>query len=158
LAWQNNRAIYVWDVRAGREIREIDISSSRDSPAAAISPDGRTVASGSFDGKIRLYDTATGARIREIRGHARRLDVLAFSPDGKMLAAGTSPLVLLDAATGDKVRTFASAGMSYRSLAFSPDGALLAGGGTGRENYLWDTATAQVVHTFRRFEIWAVAF
>src|SRR5439155_9855471 len=55
LAWQNDR-IYFWDVRAGREVREIDISASRDTDAAAISPDGRTVASGSFDGKIRLYD------------------------------------------------------------------------------------------------------
>ncbi len=56
--------------------------------ALAFSPDSRTLASGSVDGKVFLWDVATGKLITTIPTDAD-VSALAFSPDGKRLAWGT---------------------------------------------------------------------
>ena len=51
----------------------------------AISPDGRRLAMGGFEGKIRIHDLATGDEVRTLVGHAGSPRGLAFSPDGERL-------------------------------------------------------------------------
>jgi WD40 repeat protein len=85
---------------------------------AAFSPDGRVVATGSNEYKdlnklrdadypIRLWDAASGQLLHTLRGHEDRLEVITFSPDGKLLASGSmgdkSSVRLWDVAT-DKER------------------------------------------------------
>ena len=48
--------------------------------AVAFSPNGRTLASGSYDGSARLWDVQTGALVRELQGHTDKLYAAAFSP------------------------------------------------------------------------------
>ena len=55
----------------------------------AISPDGRTVATGHYDGSVRLWEVATGKERRCFVGHQDRVRALAFSPDGKRLASAS---------------------------------------------------------------------
>jgi WD40 repeat protein len=62
---------------------------TREVNSVAFSPDGRLLASGSFDGTIRLWDVATGSLVRTLKGHAHYVLSVAFSPDGKLLASGS---------------------------------------------------------------------
>ena len=70
--------------------------------AVAYSRDGKTLASGSKDKSIKLWDAATGAERLALKGHGERLRALAFSPDDKTLASGSddTTIRLWNVATG----------------------------------------------------------
>jgi WD40 repeat protein len=72
----------------------------------AFSHDGRTLASGSFDGMVILWDLPTNSMRARLRGNDRISD-LAFSPDGAALAALDGDAIQLwETATGRWLRTF----------------------------------------------------
>ncbi|MEK6406865.1 MAG: protein kinase [Acidobacteriota bacterium] len=57
-----------------------------------LSPDGKTLATGSEDLTARLWDVATGAELRTLKGHEGTVFSVAFSPDGSTLATASSDL------------------------------------------------------------------
>jgi WD40 repeat protein len=123
----------------------------------AVTGDGKTLASASYDGSIILWDMATGQRRTKLPGHEYLVQAVTYSPDGKTLATlgGDHTVRLWDAQTGKELhcldagpkRDFiASEPRSHtqaQALVFSPTGRVLAAPGPSGTVYFWDPATGQ---------------
>jgi RNA polymerase sigma factor (sigma-70 family) len=147
------------DAATGKELRQLAQTRPE---AAAFTPDGKTLAIGGWDdGAVVLWDVATGEKVRTIRPPRSSngpliTNVVAFSPDGRLLATGHhhTPVCLWDAATGKLVRQIEDGHQVTWCLGFSPDGAWLATGGLDGKANLWEVATGRRVHQLRGHEFW----
>ena len=153
-------SVEVWDLTSGRRIDPGLHVPGPISVGIAFSPDSRRVAAGDSDGAVIVWDIESWAPVGPpltIPGGGL-LVRLAYSPDGRMLAAGREvpPTIgLYDAATltqiGDFIRPSLGEALylSYlRGMAFDPDGTTMA----TVEQFdtqveLWDVATGRKVQT-----------
>jgi WD40 repeat protein/serine/threonine protein kinase len=114
--------------------------------ALAVSPDGKTLASASFDQTVRIWDLATGKCLREVQGHSDAVRTLAFSPDGLQLASGCSRFIKTWQVTdGAPLQSWTGHDDIVRSLVYSPDGKLLISAGNDRKIKVWYAADGSVV-------------
>jgi hypothetical protein len=104
---------------------------------AAFREDGRIAVEGTL---LRLWEVATGQLISQVHGDWHATYCVAFSPDGKTLAAGTlfGPVRLWEVASGLERGRFTGDQSSVEALAFAPDGHLLASGSSDGTALVWD--------------------
>ncbi|WP_395750446.1 c-type cytochrome domain-containing protein [Prosthecobacter sp.] len=103
--------------------------------ALAVSPDGKLIATGAYDQKIRLWDTATGKEIALLKGHNGAVNGLSFRPDGKVLASASADrtVKLWSIPAGQRLDTLSQPTKEQTSVVFSADGKhLFAAGGDNR--------------------------
>ncbi len=115
----------------------------------AWSPDGRFIASPSFDKTIRIWNPSTGLQVRELRGHTQRVIAVAWAPDGKRIASGGDEerLRIWNAETGHMIfKLVRSHERAIVCLAWSPDGRQLASGGWDGAICIWDGESGRLLN------------
>ena len=134
-------------------------SSSEDGPpAAALSPDGKTIAiSSSYTNvdwedipTVELWDVETHTNIATLEGHTNYIWSVAFSPDGILLATGSedNTVKLWNVETHTNIATLEGHAAHITSVAFSPDSMLLASGAFDGIVKVWNVATHENIATF----------
>ncbi len=123
----------------------------------AWSPDGRSLASGSNDGSLQVWQAASGALLFSVQnpvsprsGKTTPWNAVAWSPDGRYLAAGGyGNAQVFDVHTGKLLSgAYGYNGGIIHALAWSPDGRYLAVGESSGSVSIWDVASGKNVFTY----------
>ena len=123
----------------------------------AFSPDSTTLASGSSDGTVKLWDASRREFLATLEAHAYPVRAVAFSRDGTLASASWNDAIKLwDVTTRKETATLEG----IAPLAFSRDGSVLASGSDNRRITLWDVRTLEKIATLEGHteQINAVAF
>jgi WD40 repeat protein len=143
--------VLAWDVASGKEVLRCE-GLSANLTSLAYSPDGGTLAAAARDGRLALWDAATGKERLFILAHPNHADAplgaapsVAFAPDGKTLASasGDRTVRIWDAGTGKELGRFEGPRGGFTCLAFLPDGKSLVTGCADTTALVWDLATAR---------------
>ena len=111
--------------------------------AVAFSPDGRYLATGSYDNTARLVDVTTGKELIRVT-HEGAVVAVAFSPDGRTLATASEDKTVrvVDVTTGKELSRVTHEEEVY-AVAFSPDGRYLATGSADKTARVVETTTGK---------------
>lgn len=123
--------VRVWDAQTGKNIYTHDARGSRDAAALAWAPrgTGERLLTGYSDGSIESFDATNGAHDLMYSTHINSgVSSVAWSPDGKIVAAAGNGVKLLDAHKDALLYTYTGNVNYIRSMAWSPNGKYIATG------------------------------
>ena len=147
----DDKVIRCWDTASGEPLRtlrgKVGPGPEGKLYAAALAPDGHTLAVGGYGYRgecvITLFDLRTNAVIRLLRGHEDVIDALAFSPDGARLVSGSADTTMRvwQVATGECCQQLHGHTQAVCGVAFSPDGLRVASASLDHSAGVWDIET-----------------
>jgi WD40 repeat protein len=131
--------------------KSVFTSNSNGAISVAFSPDGKFLAVGNVDGKIRVCRTEDYRDFLTCQGHTSWIARVAFSPNNQILASASFDhmVKLWDLATGECIQTLTEHTGWADSVVFSPDGRTLASGSWDCTIKLWDVATGECLKTLQ---------
>jgi RNA polymerase sigma factor (sigma-70 family) len=141
--------IRLFDVASGRE--RFQFGGDKDSVhALAFAPDGRSLASGSYttggykkgappNAPVHIWETATGQERAQLHGHQAWVTSVAFSPDGRFVAAGgfDQSVRLWGLITQKELQVFEGHRAMVTALTFAPDGKALISTSSDTTGLVW---------------------
>jgi len=119
--------------------------------ALAWNPQGDRLASGGFDGLVKVWDPVRATELLRMQGHNRWVIAVAWSADGKLLASGAADFLVVtwDATTGQKLHTMRGHNDFVDAVKWSPDGSRLASAGIDNAVRIWDPRTGEEAFVVR---------
>ena len=107
--------------------------------AVEFAPDGKSIATASYDKLIKLWDVGSGKEIRTLKDHIDAVYALAFTPDGKRLVSASADrgVKVWDVASGERLYTLSEPTDGLNTLAVDPAGKRVAAGGLDRTIRVW---------------------
>lgn len=148
IAW--HKEVRIWDTDIGGVIASLK-GHQESVRAAAFSPNGRFIVSGSEDGTAIVWDTATDFIVHTLRGHQDCVSNANFSPDSLQIVTTSHDKTarIWSTVTGEQIAKLEGHDRWTTNAAFSPDGQLVAT--ASRDGYvrLWLAATGRCVGVIR---------
>jgi len=124
----------------------------------ALSPDGKTIGSGTTAGQATLWNAETGEKLRKLVGHTYTVECVAFSPDGKHVAtaADDQTVRIWDTGSGKQVNIIEGFPDIVWAIRYSPDGKYLLTADDGGLK-LWDWASGENIRIYNKDEYFYTA-
>lgn len=85
---------FVWNVKTGRQLVRLSDKESVSAFSVAFSPDGRTLASASLDGTVRVWEVASWTLRTKFQAHHDHISALQFAPDGTLFTGSFDSTVM----------------------------------------------------------------
>ena len=115
----------------------------------AVTNDGKTLASGSFDKTIKLWDTSTGECLQTLQGHTDRIKSVSISQNNKMVASGSddTTVKIWDISTGKCLQTLQEHESLIRSVVFNQESTIVVSGSYDGTIKIWEISTGECLKT-----------
>lgn len=146
-----NHVAQIFEVEGGGLAAHLEDDSSEKEGdqyirSVCFSPDGRYLATGAEDKRIRVWDIEKKTIVNTFVGHEQDIYSLDFSKNGRLIASGSGDrtVKLWDLERGEGYMTL-SIDEGVTTVALSPDGRLVAAGSLDRSVRVWDTETGTCV-------------
>lgn len=136
--------IFMYDVKKKQHIRTLEaMPSARIISSVAYSPKGKTIAAGSTNKMIYLWNAETGVLRQVLSGHTDHVTSVSFSPDGNILASASydRTIRLWNTETGHYQTTISGQMGRITSVRFSPDGRTLASASSDGTVLIWNLSS-----------------
>ena len=146
-----DKMIRVCSIESGEDVFKITTGGA--SARVRFSPDGKTLATASTDGALKLWDVKEGKELTSLASFTFNLQCVAFSRDGARIVAGGGPYgqdafgqaSVWEIASGKQIAEMKGMPESVLGIAISPDGKLVATAGRDSVARLWEAETGKLV-------------
>jgi WD40 repeat protein len=152
----------IWHAGTGELITSLESQTNQAAFSAAWSPDGESVATGSLDGAVRIWDAQSGALRSQIPAHSDYITRVAWSPSGDRLATASNDNTarIWEAETGTLLFDLSGHSDDVAGVAWSPDGGKIVTTSLDASALVWDAESGELSFPLKGHEdqVWDAAW